>query len=272
MVSLGTVGVCLSLAGALVLAAPFLAHRVTQPHPAHETAEWGKPPLTRTPPATVLAELERMQPRTASEIVRASTLVGSAMSNFWPSPGVWDEDLACGFVEDPREWMRLNLFGGAEEILTGYNESITLERADWRTALRKGVGYCSQQALVLAGFLNEHGIDSEVMRLEGHVVVTAKTSEGEWVLDPAYGVALPFPLAEAETQSDRVRAAYRAAGYGPAQTEMVVDTYKAPGNARYAAPLLRRTRGDGYSYLMLGVGVGLVVLSVRIARRSRVAG
>ncbi len=265
----GFVGVIALGAGAFLLSAPFLARKFTPPHPAHESAPWGKPPLSRTPPSVILLQLEAMHPVTAGDIAEASKFVGSAMASFWPAPGVQDLDLECGFVEDPHEWVHLHLFGGAAEPIVGYDQHITLERSDWRMGLLQGVGFCSQQSLVLSGFLRERGVESTVMVLDGHVVVAAKTPEGEWVLDPDYGVALPFPLAEAEVNKDRVRSIYRAAGYGEAQTEMVVDIYGAAGNARYAAPLLHEPRTQWYPYVMLVTGLGAMAWSLRLTQSTR---
>jgi hypothetical protein len=80
-------------------------------------------------------------------------------------------------------------------------------------ALERGFGLCSQAAQALAYLLTQAGIPVRVAVLDGHVVATAETSPGRWiVLDPDYGVALPMSL-------DAVRAGGAAAierAYGPA--------------------------------------------------------
>lgn len=69
------------------------------------------------------------------------------------------------------------------------------ETLDYRRALRRGFGICSQNALGLASLLEDrYDIEADVIGLDGHVVVEA----GGYLLDPSVGLALPFSLQEAE--------------------------------------------------------------------------
>lgn len=74
------------------------------------------------------------------------------------------------------------------------------ETIDYRRALARGYGICSQNALGFASLLKRrYDIEADVIGLEGHVVVEAKG----YLLDPSVGLALPFDLAEAETSEER---------------------------------------------------------------------
>lgn len=260
-------GAALSLLSGFLLGAPSLARVITAAHPMHEAAAWGKPSVTRDDPARVLALLEAIDAVDADAIIEANLLVSSAMTSYWPALGVHDATLGCGFLEDPAEWYRLRYLGGAEELVPGFTEHQTLERADWRIALRKGVGFCSQQAMVLAAFLRERGIDTDVQGLNGHVVAVAHAQGGDMVLDPDYGVVLRFSLAQAESDPERVRAAYLAAGYGAAQTDMVVEIYGVEGNALYRTVHLERTEPSGA--VLLFVSIGMMLVGIYGLRRGK---
>ena len=156
-------GAALSLLSGFLLVSASIARETVAPHPMHESAPWGKPKVTRDDPAHVLMLLEAIDHADADVVAKATMLVASGMANYWPALGVHDAALDCGFLEDPIEWTRRFFLGGAEELVPGFTEHQTLERADWRIALRKGVGFCSQQSMVLAGYLRERGIESDVL-------------------------------------------------------------------------------------------------------------
>ncbi len=80
---------------------------------------------------------------------------------------------------------------------------------DWRKAVERGIGLCSQHALVISGILEENGIESSIVGLEEHVVATAKTTNGDWwILDPDYGVVIPHDLQTLEQQPELVSEYY----------------------------------------------------------------
>ena len=264
-------GAALSLGSGFVVVAPSLARVITAAHPMHEAAAWGKPSVTRDDPARVLALLEAIDAVDADAIIKANLLVSSAMTSYWPALGVHDATLDCGFLEDPAEWYRQRYLGGAEELVSGFTQHQTLERGDWRMALRKGVGFCSQQAMVLAGFLKERGIDAEVHGLGGHVITVAHTADGDILLDPDYGVALRCSLEQAQTDPERVRAAYLAAGFGAAQTDMVVEIYGVEKNAIYNSVHLKpaESRKSAVPSMVFFGGIVMMLAGVFGLRRSK---
>jgi hypothetical protein len=73
------------------------------------------------------------------------------------------------------------------------------EYLDYRKALERGVGLCSQQAMAMTAILNENGVKAEMIGLDGHVILRAKVDVDTWyTADPDYGVVLPFDISEIE--------------------------------------------------------------------------
>ena len=73
------------------------------------------------------------------------------------------------------------------------------EYLDYRKAIERGVGLCSQQAMAMTAILNENGVKAEMVGLDGHVVLRAKVSNDTWyTADPDYGVVMPFDISEIE--------------------------------------------------------------------------
>ena len=124
---------------------------------------------------------------------------------------------------------------------------------------------------MLAGFLKERGIDAEVHGLGGHVITVAHTADGDILLDPDYGAALRCSLEQAQTDPERVRAAYLAAGFGAAQTDMVVEIYGVEKNAIYNSVHLKpaESRKSAVPSMVFFGGIVMMLAGVFGLRRSK---
>ncbi|MEX0382545.1 hypothetical protein V6X02_04320 [Spiribacter sp. 1M153] len=95
-----------------------------------------------------------------------------------------------------------SLYGVVTELgLTSVNGLFSAyESVDYRRALARGHGICSQNSLGLASLLDRrYGINADIIGLSGHVVVE---SEG-YLVGPSVGLTLPFSLAEAQRREER---------------------------------------------------------------------
>lgn len=107
------------------------------------------------------------------------------------------------------------------------------EFTNYRRAVERGLGLCSQQSIILSEVLNERGIPARIVTLNGHVVVTApmdKSLKNWWVLDPDHGVSLPFDLQTIEADLDLIDPLYRQAGHGETIIEQVRGFFEVQGN------------------------------------------
>lgn len=85
------------------------------------------------------------------------------------------------------------------------------EYCNYKKALERGVGFCSQHALAMEDLLKEKGIDSKVMGLDGHVIVTAQVDKENniwWVFDPDYGVIIKHDMEEIVNNPEIIRPYY----------------------------------------------------------------
>jgi hypothetical protein len=103
------------------------------------------------------------------------------------------------------------------------------EYRHFERALRRGFGICSQNAVGLSDLLTvRYGIDTQIVALDGHVVLQARTPRGNYVLlDPSTGISFDFDAAAAPSRLDRIHAAYSAVDPGLAH---LARTYDAGGN------------------------------------------
>jgi len=108
------------------------------------------------------------------------------------------------------------------------------EFQDYHRALARGIGLCSQHAIIAAGILQEQGIPAKLIELHGHVVLTAEVDEGQWwVLDPDYGLVIPMSLDAAEEHYDEVAQHYAQAGFSDYDVDKVEEWFSTRDNILY---------------------------------------
>ena len=106
------------------------------------------------------------------------------------------------------------------------------ELYDLRKAINRGVGLCSQHAIIICQILNEYGIPCKMVTLNGHVVAMAQVDRRNdrwWVLDADFGVVIRRPLAEIGGNPDIVRPYYAAQGYDAGTVNAMVRIYGKAG-------------------------------------------
>ena len=86
---------------------------------------------------------------------------------------------------------------------------IFYEFADYRRAVTRGLGQCGQQSLALVDFLSRKGFETGFVALNNHVVGTVEVTPGRWVVvDPAYGITIPYSPQDLARNPELVDAAY----------------------------------------------------------------
>ena len=103
----------------------------------------------------------------------------------------------------------------------------------YEKAVERGVGLCSQHAMILSSVLLENGIEANVLFLAGHVVATAKVDESKdiwWVLDGDYGVVIKRSIEEIEASPELIRPLYDSTGCDEVELNYLVKSFGKEGN------------------------------------------
>lgn len=83
-------------------------------------------------------------------------------------------------------------------------EFISLERA-----VERGVGLCSQQAIILSKILRQEGLDAGIIALDGHVV-NFLNLDRQIILDPDFGIVIDASLEEVRNDPSIIKKTYAA--------------------------------------------------------------
>jgi hypothetical protein len=162
--------------------------------------------------------------------IRINDVVSKSMSHYWKR-------------EDAKKYnMRVPVWENYILYLTGcFKKDNRYEYINYKKSLERGVGLCSSHSIVVKGILLRNGIDAQLWDIAGHVVVRAKVSGNEWyILDPDYGLVVPFDIEAIEANPEIVRPTYanladlyRKDYPDPYTTDHVVEIYGKSGNHIY---------------------------------------
>lgn len=171
--------------------------------------------------------LEQLDPSDRAEyLTQLSRLISESMMHYWQ--------------DEHREEYRIMLPWSENFILRALayvnaKYFARYEFQDHRKAIARGVGLCSQHSIIAAGFLAEQGIPAKLIELHGHVILTAEIDEGQWwLLDPDYGLVLPFSLQEAEENPAEVAHFYARAGFSDYDVDKIEEFFRTDNNILFA--------------------------------------
>lgn len=132
---------------------------------------------------------------------------------------------------------------------------------DYRKALTRAKGLCSQQAVIVNRFLSQNGIQNQIVGLGGHVVVTARINPADsksWrILDPDYGVIIPNEIEAIENEPTLIQNAYRQKGYSQKTVYDLEEIYLKPDNFKVDTVEhflgIEFCRWESYSYILIWI-------------------
>jgi hypothetical protein len=103
--------------------------------------------------------------------------------------------------------------------------------ANFERSIKRGIGVCGDASMVLSQLLEQHQIKNEIVTFPGHVVIAAYFDNGQkFLLDPDFGVVIPFGLDSIAKNSQFVANLYLKAGYTNADYQFFNRIYRAGYN------------------------------------------
>jgi hypothetical protein len=162
---------------------------------------WGPLP----PASDLLAQINSYNGDTKDYVRRLTRDVSIGIRHYWQDDAIDEYHLRVPIQEN------YLLFGASfirPDLFMKY------EFTDYRKAVERGVGLCSQCVVIVAEVLKEKHIHSHIASLTEHVVVEAQVGDDEWwVLDPDYGVTIPYPLSAVQKDPTLIQKSYMDAGW-----------------------------------------------------------
>ncbi len=134
--------------------------------------------------------------------VRTTHVVADGFAHYWRTDGIDKYHMRVPVWEN-------YLLYAASYINPGKYKRY--EFVNYRKNLERGVGLCSTHSTILKGTLLDNGIKAELLDVGGHhVVVRAELNDtATWILDPDFGIVVPYDTAAIHANPELVRASYK---------------------------------------------------------------
>ncbi|MCK5122943.1 MAG: hypothetical protein KAQ87_02240 [Candidatus Pacebacteria bacterium] len=129
-------------------------------------------------------------------VFRVNRAVNKGVAHYWKDEGIRKYNLRVPIWEN--YLLYFNYFNKKYEY------------SNYKKAIERGAGLCSQQAIIVTGILNDNGINAQIIGLDGHIVLTAEVENNIWhIVDPDYGIIMPYDISEIEKNPEIVRLYYQ---------------------------------------------------------------
>jgi hypothetical protein len=94
-------------------------------------------------------------------------------------------------------------------------------------SIERGIGLCGDVSMLMHQILKKNDIDAKIVTFPGHVVVSSVFDGKEVILDPDFGVTVPFSLAEINENYSAAAKLYIANGYEPSDEAFFRQAFKS---------------------------------------------
>lgn len=164
----------------------------------------------------------RQDESTEAYVFRLNEVVNKGIAHYWDDRGINKYNLRIPIYEN------YLLFFASYLYPSHYTK---YEYSDYKKAIERGLGQCSEHAIIMAGLLKDHGIESRILALNGHVVAMALVNQDRWwIADADFGVVIPHSIAEIENEPNIIRPIYKQKGYSDELVDWFVSVYGKEGN------------------------------------------
>jgi hypothetical protein len=161
---------------------------------------------------------------TEDYVVRLNEAVNKGIAYYWEDEGIEKYNLRVPLHEN------YLLFLAGYALPRYYRK---YEFSDQYKNLERGAGICSLHATVVAALLRDHGVNSKVVLLDGHVVAMAQVRETParwWIVDPDLGVVIKHDTSEIESDPNLIKPYYLERGHSREYVEWLARVYGKEGN------------------------------------------
>lgn len=127
------------------------------------------------------------------------------------------------------------------------------EFCDYRRAIQRGIGLCSQHALAMTDILSKRNIASYLIGLDGHVVVVANVDQKKnewWTFDPDYGIVIDKSLEEIKKKPEIIRDYYLKKGIKSEIIDALIEIYRKGAKSEY---INSNCRIEKLSYILIWI-------------------
>ena len=153
-------------------------------------------------------------------VTRINQAISNGIAHYWKDAGMKKYNIRIPIYENYILYFAGHLF---PKHFKRY------EFSNYKRAIERGVGLCSQHSIILAEVLEKNGVDAKIIGLSCHVVVMAQVNKDNdtwWILDPDFGVTINKNIDEIEKSPEIIQSYYIDKGYNETTVSTVTNCYR----------------------------------------------
>lgn len=157
-------------------------------------------------------------------LINVNNAVNQGMAHYW---GI--EDGSRNMTAIDHYLLRVPIYKNYILFTMSYimpEHFLPYEYTQYDDALKRGLGMCDQQTIVLDGILDSQNIESKMIDTPHHFFETAladPVTNEWWILDPDYGVVVPYNIQQITDNPELIRPFYLKEGYSNETIDFLVD-------------------------------------------------
>ncbi len=157
-------------------------------------------------------------------VKRLTSTVKSGVAHYWEDEGVDLYHMRVPLTEN-----YLLYFAS----LINPKRYLAYEFCNYRKAIERGVGLCSQYSLILTDILNDNDVETRIVKLDGHVVALALIDPATntwWIVDGDNNVVIEDDISVVEQDPNMIQPYFEARGYSQEYIDTFTAIYGVEGN------------------------------------------
>lgn len=198
--------------------------------------------------------------------IKVNTAINDGIAHYWKEEGIDKYNIRIPFYEN------YILYIAGYLIPSKFKR---FEYSNTQKAIERGVGLCSQHAILLSDILEQNGIDTKIINLPIHVVVMGQVDKKNniwWILDPDFGVIIRNDIQDVKNDPEIIKYNYVNRGFDLLDIDALAEAYsKVENNDIYENSYgyigWKRYYSEKLSYILKWIiPLFLIVISIYLRR------
>ncbi len=215
-------------------------------------------------------ELKKRDKSDEAFSIRVNTAINQGIAHYWKDEGIDKYNIRIPIYEN------YILYIASYLIPSKFRK---FEYSNNKKAIERGIGLCSQHAILLSDILERNGINTKIINLPVHVVVLVQVNKDNniwWIIDPDFGLIIRNDIKDVINDPEIIINNYEnkrfnlldidalAEAYGKVKNDDIYeDSYEYIGWKRYYTEKL--------AYVLKWIfPLFLIVMSICLGRRYKI--
>ncbi len=164
-------------------------------------------------------ELKKRDKSDEAFSIRVNTAINQGIAHYWKDEGIDKYNIRIPIYEN----YILNI---ASYLIP--SKFRKFEYSNNKKAIERGIGLCSQHAILLSDILERNGINTKIINLPVHVVVLVQVNKDNniwWIIDPDFGLIIRNDLKDVISDPEIINKNYKNRNFNLLDIDALAEAF-----------------------------------------------